>query len=117
MEWEVTAFAGDDVEGIGLWLRSSQHVSVSGHSLMDFMIWPTAVDEEGRREKWALKLSLRDGEDVVAEDTFTYDSLTEATTDAEAMAAYLQTTTDTPHIRPNSVPTQTPTVRAIHLAG
>ena len=111
MEWEVTAFAGDEVEGIGFWIRSSQHVSVSGYSEMDFMIWPTAVNDKGEREKWALKLTLRDGEEVVAEDTYTYNSLTEATTDAEALAVYLQTTTDAPHIRPNSVRTQTPTVR------
>ena len=78
---------------------------------MDFMIFPTAVNENGQREKWALKLSLSDGEDVVAEDTFIYNSLTEATTDAEALAVYLQTTSDAPDIRPDSVPTQTPTVR------
>jgi len=111
MEWEVTAFAGDEVKGIGLWLRSSQVVSVSEYNMMDFIIWPTEVNEKGQREKWALKISLRDGEDVVAEDTFIYNSLTEATTDAEALAVYLQTTTDAPHIRPDSVGTQPPTVR------
>ena len=111
MKWEVTAFAGDAVAGIGLWLRSSQVVSVSGYNLMDFMIWPTAVNEHGQREKWALKISLRDGDDVVAQDIFVYDSLTEATTDAEALAAYLQITTDAPHIQPESVGTQYPTVR------
>ena len=111
MEWEVTAFAGDEVKGIGLWLHSSQPVSVSGHNKMDFMIWPTAVNEKEQREKWSLKLSLRDGEDVVAEDTFTYNTLTEATTDAEALAVYLQTTTDAPHIRSQNVPTQTPMIR------
>ncbi len=114
MEWEVTAFVGDEVKGIALWLRSSENVSISGHNEMDFMIWPTAEDEKDRREKWALKLTLRDGEEVVAEDTYTYNSLTEATTDAEALAVYLKTTTDSPHIRPSSVPTQGPTVPKGH---
>ena len=112
MEWEVTAFAGEDeVKRIGLWLRSSQPVSISGYNKMDFIIWPTAVNKEDKHEKWALKISLRDGEDVVAEDIFTYNSLTEATTDAEALAVYLQTTTDAPHIRSQNVPTQTPMIR------
>ena len=111
MEWEVTAFTGDEVIGIGLWLHSSQKVSVSGYNVMDFMVWPTAVNEKGEREKWALTLTLRDDEYVVGEDTYIYNSLTEATTDAEALAVYLQTTTDSTHIRPSSVPTQRPTVR------
>ena len=108
MEWEVTAFVGEDVSGIEMWLSCSQHVSVSGYKLMDFIIWPTGVNDDGRREKWALKLSLRDGENVVAEEIYTYNSLTEATNDAEALVVYLQTTTDSPHIPPQSIQTHAP---------
>ena len=110
MKWEVTAYTSGD--GITLVLTSRQSVSVSTYKAMDFIIRPIG-DEGGPREKWKLRLILLDGENSVAIEDFTYNSLTEATTDAEALAAYLQSTTDAPHISPDSVPTQLPTFRTV----
>lgn len=111
MEWKVTAFASEEQGNITFWLESSQRVTVGEYNEMDFGIWPTGVKEEGSHGKWKLKLTLRDGRDVIAEREFLYNTLNEATTDAEALTTYLQDTTDSPGRLPASVHTLIPTVR------
>ena len=110
MEWKVTAFASEEHGNITFWLESSQRVTVGEYDEMDFGIWPTRGEEDSH-EKWKLKLTLRDGRDVIAEREFLYNTLNEATTDAEALTTYLRDTTDSPGRRPASVHTPIPTVR------
>ena len=97
-------------DSLTLWMESIEPVSVSGYNQMHFMIWPKRNEWDEYR-RWMLKLTLLDDEDPVGIKTFTYGSLTEATTDAEALAVYLQSTTDAPHIQPQRVGTQFPQSR------
>ena len=115
MEWEVTAFPSGD--NLALWMESEQQVSVSGSTEMDFIVRPTRQGSSDHFDKWVLKLSLRDGKDVVVESQFTYGTLDEATRDAEALLGYLQHTTDAAGKRPKSIPTQIPLVQTRQWTG
>ena len=110
MEWKVTAFP--EHSGIVFWLASTQKVTVGKYSEMEFVIAPTQVDIHDQAKKWKLSLNLRDDrEDVVASESYLYGTLTEATTDAEALSVYLRNTTDTASVFPDSV--HTPPIKVL----
>ena len=111
MEWRVTAFNTND--SLVFWLESHQTVVFGQFNEMEFGVRPTERDDEGRYHKWQLLLVLRDGRDVIAQEKYLYDTLAQATTDAEAIAEYLQSTTDSPGGDPEHVPTQFPVVRTV----
>ena len=111
MEWKVTAGADEKHAKLYFWLESLQRVSVGEYNEMEFGIMPLKTNEDGPYEKWKLRPTLYDGRQMIADVDVLYDTLTEATTDAEALVAYLQNTTNAPGIVPGSVRTLISTVR------
>ena len=111
MEWKVTAsIAGD---GLLISLGSRQQVSVDEGTEMDFWVRPFKVGDARLYEKWKLGLALYDGRNCLAQEEILYDTLAEATTDAEALVAYLQITSADPESAQETegIPTVIPTVR------
>ena len=92
-------------------LGSRQRASVGEYTEMEFWIRPFKVDGDDLYEKWKLGLALCDGKDYIAQEEFLYDTLAEATADADALLEYLQITTDNPWGDSEGIPTMIPAVR------
>ena len=73
---------------------------------------PEGASLDSPVDQWRLDLNLMEDERTLAgKATYLYRTITDATTDAEALLAHFQDTTDAPHVQPTSLETQHPRVR------
>ena len=92
MDWKVTA-----TESLSISLGSRQRVSVGECGEMEFWIRPFKIEGDELYSKWKLGLALcYDERNYAAQIEILYDTLAEATADADALLQYMQTTTDDP---------------------
>ena len=114
MDWKVTALHGERRSGIGFRLTSTERVTVGDYSEMEFAIAPVQFDLYAQSKKWELNLTLRnDAGGRVADERYVYNTLTEATADAEALAVYLHNATNAPGMLSDSVHTHHPKVQTV----